>query len=42
MFSPPVFATVAEEFDHVGQEESPDFHQLSTGGGVLEERGNYF
>lgn len=42
MLLPSVFAAVAEEFDHVGEEESPDFHQLSAGRGILQQGGHYF
>lgn len=40
--SPSVFAAVAEEFDHVGEEESPDFHELGAGRGVLQQGGDHF
>lgn len=40
--SPSVLATVAEEFDHVGEEESPDFHELGAGRGVLQQGGDHF
>lgn len=41
LFLPSVFTTVTEEFNHVGEKESADFHQLSTGRGVLQEGSNY-
>lgn len=34
--SPPVLSAVAEEFDHVREEESPDLHELSARRGVLQ------
>lgn len=40
--SPSVLAAVAEEFDHVGEEESPDFHELGAGRGVLQQGGDHF
>lgn len=38
---PSVFTAVAEEFNHVGEEESPNFHQLRTGCGVLQQGSHY-
>lgn len=37
---PPVFTAVTKEFYHIGKKESPDFHQLSAGWGVLEQGGH--
>lgn len=34
--SPSVLSAVAEQFNHVGKEEPPNFHQLYAGGGVLQ------
>jgi len=38
---PSVLAAVAEEFDHVGEEQPPDLHQLGAGGGALQQRGHH-
>lgn len=42
MLLPAVLAAVAEEFYHVRKEKSPDFHQLRTGTGVLQQGGHHF
>lgn len=34
---PAVFTAVTEEFYHVGKKEPPDFHQLNTRSGVLQQ-----
>lgn len=41
LFLPSVFTAVTEEFYHVGKKESPDFHQLRTRSGVLQESGHH-
>ena len=38
---PSVLPAVAEQFDHVGEEQSPHLHELSAGGRVLQQRGHY-
>lgn len=35
---PSVLSAVAEEFDHIGQEEASHFHQLSTRGRAFKQR----
>lgn len=41
LFLPAVFTAVTKELYHVGKKESPDFHQLRTRRGVLQESGHH-
>lgn len=41
LFLPSVFTAVTKELYHVGKKESPDFHQLRTRRGVLQESGHH-
>ena len=39
--SPSVLTAVAEQFDHVGEKQPPDLHQLRAGAGALQQRGHH-
>lgn len=40
--SPSVLSAVAEQLDHVREEESANLHQLRAGGGALQQGGHHF